>query len=94
MSPAEPTDANDTPYTVQVHAFQTQEKAQQMIAYYSQQGLPAFSSLGRRPQEARWWQVFIGRFDARAEAEAFGQAVKEKEKLPAFMVVRMGKATP
>jgi Flp pilus assembly protein TadD len=82
------TDASGS-YTIQVHSFRTQAKADRVVSYYRRRGYQAFSALQRGSEgEPRWRRIFIGRFATKTDAEAFGRQVSLRERLTDFLVVR------
>lgn len=75
------------PYTVQVHAFRRQTTAHQVVARYRKRDLPAFTAEAIVPGKGRWWRVFIGEFQTKEEAEAFGEELIQQGEVREFRVV-------
>jgi Flp pilus assembly protein TadD len=77
------------PYTIQVHSFRTRAKVDRVVSHYRQRGYHAFSAPQRgSAEEPRWRRIFIGRFAAKTDAEAFGRRVSLREGLTDFLIVR------
>lgn len=83
-----PPNASSEPrYTIQLHAFRSEQKAHQAVARYRARGLPAFSAEALAPGPGRWWRVFVGEFKTPDEAKGFGRDLIQEGTVDKFLVV-------
>ncbi|MFQ5883319.1 MAG: SPOR domain-containing protein [Candidatus Methylomirabilales bacterium] len=75
-------------FTVQLHAFKSEEKAGQVVAAYRRMDLEVFSAEAVIPGKGQWWRVLIGEFRTRPEAQAFGRRLIQNGTIQNFGVVR------
>ena len=72
-------------YTVNVGSFREMARADRLRKELEEKGYKAFVAKAAIPQKGTWYRVSVGRFPSRVEAEAFSQALKEKDGLRSFV---------
>jgi len=72
-------------YTVNVGSFREQARAERLMRELDGKGYRAFVAKSTVPQKGTWYRVSVGRYSSREEAQAFAQALKEKEGMDSFV---------
>lgn len=74
-------------FSIQVGSYQTANDASTAIDRWRAKSYDAYMSIGEIPARGTWYRVRVGGFGTRTEAEAFAKTFKNKEKVPAFVVL-------
>ena len=70
--------AADMFYSVQVSAFQSQEKADQEVKNLTDKGMDAFSRYEDTGTKGMWYRIFVGRFAEKNQAASQAQSMMDK----------------
>ncbi|AEH44686.1 Sporulation domain-containing protein [Thermodesulfatator indicus DSM 15286] len=76
-------------YAVQVASLRSQADAEKYASYLRDRGYEVTIKKVTLPQKGTWYRVYVGRFATLAEAKAFGEQIKAREKLKSFYVQRI-----
>ena len=72
-------------FTINVGSFRERARAERVMNELKEKGYKAFVAEATIPQRETWYRVSVGRFPSRGEAQAFAQALKEKEGIDFFV---------
>ncbi|WP_022852898.1 SPOR domain-containing protein [Thermodesulfatator atlanticus] len=79
----------ETFYAVQVASLRSEKDAEKYARYLRDRGYDALVKRVTLPQKGTWYRVYVGRFKSLAEARAFGEKLKAREKLKAFYIQKI-----